>query len=118
MSGGHIAIEKPKVTRLSDYVGNPVIIEPLEKVEKNGNWKTDAWRATVWTDKGNGFEAEEMIIFAKAIRQGLEQAYREHGWLGGVVANVGSQLWLDSSNSLIMKALEEVWQAMSTSKAS
>lgn len=109
----HVEVEKPKTVQLQMYVGKPVIIEPLELADRQPNWKTAPWRAVVWADDGEGYEGNEMLIFAKAIVTALEKAAKNGGWLGGVVQKEGSQLWLDSSNTLIMKALDEEWSKIS-----
>lgn len=105
----HIEIEKPKQVTLGMFVGKPVIIEPLKLFpDKRPEWKTAPWQAIVWSDngEGRGYEAQEMLIFAKAIIAGLEKAKATGGWLGGILSKDGSQLWIDSSNPMILKMLE------------
>jgi hypothetical protein len=108
-----VETEKPKSVQLQMFIGKPVIIEPIELADKQPGWKSAPWRAIVWADDGNGYEGNEMLIFAKAITSSLERASKVGGWLGGVVSKEGSQLWLDSSNALIMKALAEQFDAIS-----
>lgn len=105
----HIPTEKPKSVRLQDYVGKPVIIEPLQLADKKPEWKSAPWAILLWVDDGEGYQANEMLVFAKAITDNLPLAKKSGGWLGGVLAKEGSQFWIDSSNALIMRALESEW---------
>ena len=118
MSDGLVTMEKPKRVTLADFLGKPVIIEPVGIItQTNSNWKTQPYQMLVWTDEGNGYEATEMLVFAKAIIEALKIAEKNGGYLAGVVAKEGSQYWIDSSNKLIMSALAESWRIISAASA-
>jgi hypothetical protein len=109
----HVEVEKPKSVTLQQFLGKPIIIEPLEIADKKPEWKSAPWRAYVWCDDGKGYEGFEMLIFAKAIITALEKAHKSGGWLGGILQKEGSQLWVDSSNVLIMQALSAEYEKIS-----
>jgi hypothetical protein len=107
----NIPIEEPKAGGvLKDFIGKPVIIEPLNiMANPDPKWTTAPWQAIVWSDTGNNtWEANEMLIFAKPIVAALEAASKiKNGYIAGIVAAKGSQLWVDSSNALITGMLDK-----------
>jgi hypothetical protein len=110
----HFQTEEPQSANLKDFVGKPVIIEPLQQMKNpDPKWTTIPWEVACWSDDGNGYQAIPMLIFAKAIVDVLPKAHSAGGWLGGIVMAKGSQLWLDSSNPLIMRALETEYDKIS-----
>jgi hypothetical protein len=113
MSGQHIPVEKPKSTTMQAFLGKPVIIEPLELADKKPEWKTAPWSVILWADDGEGFQGNEMLVFAKAIISSLEIAKKSGGWIGGILQKEGSQFWVDSSNALIMRSLQAEWDQIS-----
>lgn len=115
---GLVTMSEPQANSLGTYVGRPVIIEPIARAERKAGWTTTPWRALVWIEKNGRYEAEEQLIFAKAIVDALEVASTRNGWLGGVVAKTGSQLWIDSSLPIIMNALMDAWKNISSPKVS
>lgn len=116
MPDGLITVQKPEKVTLADYLGKPVIIDPIGEADRNSNWKTTPWRVMLWVDNGKGYEATEMLIFAKAIVDSLKAANGK-GFIAGIVTKEGSQFWIDSSNPLIMNALTEAWADISVAKS-
>lgn len=110
----NISMEEPKASgNLKDYIGKPVIIEPLNLLANpDPKWTSTPWQAIVWCDTGNNnWEATEMLIFAKAIITALEAANKvKNGYIAGIVAAKGSQLWVDSSNALITGMLDKQYE--------
>lgn len=110
----NIPIEEPKASgNLKDYVGKPVIIEPMQLMSNpDPKWTTHPWEAVVWFDSGNNtWEANQMLIFAKAIVTALDAASKiKNGYIAGIVAAKGSQLWVDSSNALITAMLDKQYE--------
>lgn len=110
----NIPMDEPKASgNLKDYVGKPVIIEPLNLMTNpDPKWTTTPWEAIVWFDAGNNtWEANQMLIFAKAITTALEAASKvKNGYIAGIVAAKGSQLWVDSSNALITAMLDKQYE--------
>ena len=112
----HYETDKPKSANLKDFVGKPVIIEPLQELKSpDPKWTTVPWEVFCWYDEGNGYEAISMLVFAKAIVDVCKKM-KKGDWLGGVIQAQGSQLWIDSSNPLITKALESEWEKISGSE--
>ena len=115
-NSGLVTMHEPENATLGNYVGRPVILEPIAKADKKASWTSTPWRALVWIEKNGTYESEEQLVFAKAIVEALEMAHEKNGWVGGVVAKKGSQLWIDSSSPIIMNALLEAWETISSPK--
>lgn len=110
-----VDVNKPENLTLNDYVGKPVIIEPLKLADKQPNWNTAPWQVLIWSDRGNNtWEASESLVFAKAIVAACEAASKvQGGYIAGIVAKEGSQFWVDSSNQLITDMLDKQYQEIS-----
>lgn len=117
----NIPMDEPKTGgNLKDYIGKPVIIEPLQVVANpDPKWTSTPWEAIVWCDTGNNtWEATQMLIFAKAITTACEAASKvKGGYIAGIVAAKGSQLWVDSSNALIMGMLDKQYEEIAGTEA-
>jgi hypothetical protein len=113
----NIPMGEPKASgNLKDYIGKPVIIEPLQLMATpDPKWTSVPWEAIVWFDAGNNnWEANQMLVFAKAIVTALEAASTvKNGYVAGIVAAKGSQLWVDSSNALITGMLDKQYETIS-----
>jgi hypothetical protein len=113
----HFSTDEPKTVNLKEYVGKPVILEPIQEMQNpDPKWNSVPWEAVVWVDEGNGYEATNLLIFAKAITDVFMKTKDiSEVWLGGILVSKGSQLWLDSSNAMIMKMLETEWEKIAGS---
>jgi hypothetical protein len=110
-------MEEPKASgNLKDYVGKPVIMEPLQLLQNpDPKWTSTPWEVLLWCDTGNNtWEANQMLVFAKAVTTALEAASKvKGGYIAGIVAAKGSQLWVDSSNALITGMLDKQYEEIS-----
>ena len=113
----NIPMDEPKASgNLKDYIGKPVIIEPIQLMANpDPKWNSTPWQAILWSDTGNNtWEATEMLIFSKAVITALEAASKiKNGYVAGIVAAKGSQLWVDSSNALITGMLDKQYEIIS-----